>query len=107
MEVARTHKLQNWHLLGGGPGLLVINAYLTFPRYEDLSLDPYGVKDDLLRFLDLPPADALDKYIQTHTAAKGRPGEEQEGSQTKPRRRNPLTKKNPFGLYRNSKVGGL
>lgn len=67
-------------------------------RYEDLSLEPYEVVDDLLRFLDLPPSDAVDDYVKSHTkATRSKKGFD-------PKKGKLVSKVNPYGLYRNSQV---
>ena len=67
-------------------------------------MDPYVVMDDLLRFLDLPPANSIDKYIQSHTGAIR--SEKDTGAERKKGKKPVLGRvnKNPHGLYRNSKV---
>ena len=36
-------------------------------RYEDFVIDPYGVLDDLLKFLELPSEPVMDIYLENHT----------------------------------------
>ncbi len=77
-------------------------------RYEDLSLDPYGVTDALLKFLDLPPSPALDRYILAHTGAVRKGGASRRNglgrAQISQIRAKAKSNPNPYGLYRNSKV---
>ena len=36
-------------------------------RYEDLSLDPFGVTDEILSFLKLPKMPQIENFLETHT----------------------------------------
>ena len=38
-------------------------------RYEDLSIDPFGTIDNVLKFLGLPPHKLIETYIEKHTQA--------------------------------------
>ena len=40
------------------------NVFLL--RYENFVQDPYGILDILLKFLELPPAEVMDTYLETH-----------------------------------------
>ena len=60
-------------------------------RYEDLSVLPFEVADEVLKFLGLPHEMRLDAYLETHTQAK-----RSKNKQGKPR-------VNPYGTFRESK----
>ena len=36
-------------------------------RYEDFVVDPYGVLDNLVKFLELSPEPVMDIFLETHT----------------------------------------
>ena len=38
-------------------------------RYEDLSLDPFGVTDEILSFLKLPMMPQVENFLETHTGS--------------------------------------
>ena len=46
-----------------------IIGHIHLVRYEDLSLDPFGTTDKLLKFLDLAPSKLIEKFIEHQTEA--------------------------------------
>ena len=36
-------------------------------RYEDMSVDPFGTTDKLLKFLDFSPSNLIEKFVEGHT----------------------------------------
>jgi hypothetical protein len=66
-------------------------------RYEDLSMDTYDVVDELFDFLDLPPSEAVDAYIKSHTNS------ERLHKTYKWKLKKTVNAVNPYGKYRNSK----
>ena len=44
-----------------------IKGRIHLIRYEDLSVDPFGTTDHLLKFLDLAPNKLIETFIEQHT----------------------------------------
>ena len=47
--------------------LFYIKGRIHLIRYEDLSVDPFGTTDHLLKFLDLAPNKLIETFIEQHT----------------------------------------
>jgi len=65
-------------------------------RYEDLSMEPYDVVDELLDFLQLPASGDVDAYVHTHTK-RPRAARVYDRDAQKI-----VAKSNPYGFYRDS-----
>ena len=46
---------------------LVILGRIHLIRYEDLSVDPFGMTDKLLDFLDFAPNQLIERFLEGHT----------------------------------------
>ena len=45
----------------------LISGRIHLIRYEDMSVDPFGTSDKLLKFLDFAPSNLIEKFVEEHT----------------------------------------